>query len=168
MTGWARSLVLLAILYLVFKYDIDLRSAVPHLYESILRIYVYYMPQESPEAHVLRSMKLSAAGSIRKAYNVMEMVGAFRTLQDLGSGPLNLQIFVRKHNMNNSSGHQIVGAKATTMKLLVEGASNDVLDFILNYVGEVGIEDSVFCRRLVHQKDLPWASVFREEQAMVA
>ena len=139
----------------MFKYDIDLRSAMPHLYDSILRIYVYYMPQESPEAHVLRSMKLSAAGSIRKAYNVMEMVGAFRTLQDLGSGPLNLQSFVRKHNMNNSSGHQIVGAKATTMKLLVEGASNDVLDFILNYVGEVGIEDSVFADDSFTKKIFP-------------
>ena len=95
---------------MTFNHGMDLQSDMPHLYKSRLRIHVYYMPHDNPDAQLLCSMKLSASGSIRKAYNVMEIVGAFRSLQEFGSGPFNMQGFVRNHNMNTTSDHQIVGA----------------------------------------------------------
>ena len=125
--GMARVCSLLALLLHVMM---DLKTSKedfaawhPLLYSSCLRVYGHYSPKESKMEESLKAMQLSAAGSIRRPYNVIQVAG---TLHNLGKhGVMNLTRFVKMHNSRNPKMHQMLGQTAVALKLLHEGLPQD-------------------------------------------
>ena len=75
MKGMARVCTLLSHLHRCMKENVDLANVHPKLYESCLRIYGVFIPQESKMEESLKAMKISNQDSIRKPYNVIQIAG---------------------------------------------------------------------------------------------
>lgn len=125
MKGMARSCALLALLHHCTRQKIDIKLASQQLYDSILRVYVHHVWQASKLDEAMANMRLSCAGSLRKAVNVIQMavmiINLFRYgLSDFG-------IFIRKWNQQSAKQFQISGKRAMALRLLFESAPQATL-----------------------------------------
>lgn len=93
------------------------------LFDSMARVWIQCLHQPSRVDEALQNMKLSARGSIRKANNTVECCFIIQNLMKCGLS--DHSIFIKRWNQMSSRAFQIVGRKATALKLLFEHCPKD-------------------------------------------
>ena len=129
-------------LHVSFTRCIDLSSAHPKLYTSLLRIHAHHVPQSSKREEALANMAISCRGSIRKAANIVTTAKMSTTLWALGD--TDYVSFIKMWNSRASRSHQIVGQKAIGLKLLLEIMRPELLETALQHVGKEGRHKCAF------------------------
>lgn len=119
--GMSRAASVMALLHRAFVNKWDLQSSHPVLYESLRVVYVQHMELPNKFEEGLKNMKLSARGSLRKANSVVQTVAIIRNLTKCGM-MRDSASFVRRWNSMATRNQQIVGKKATSLRLLLECA----------------------------------------------
>ena len=151
--GFARTQSLFAVLHFCWKKDIELKTTHPILWSSILTIYAHHLPQETKVDEAMKNMSISCAGSIRRPPNAISMVAMMWRLIETGS-LTDYQVFVRKWNQQSTRTHQIVGSKATCVKLIVESAPRPVLTLLLTHIGKFTYENSAWSDESLSSKKI--------------
>jgi hypothetical protein len=123
MKGMARMTTLFALLHYCWAQGIDIKTAHPKLYDSVLRIWVHHAEQASKVDEAIQTMKLSARGSIRKAVNVIQLAIMIQNL--FAFGLTDFGLFIRKWNQSSARNFQILGKRALSLKLLFEYTPKD-------------------------------------------
>ncbi|CAK9028727.1 unnamed protein product [Durusdinium trenchii] len=112
------------------------------LWSSVTRIWVHCMESSNRIDEALTNMKLSSRGSLRKANNLIQLVFMLQNLKSLGLS--DSSAFVQRWNKMSSKTFQIVGRKASALKLLLEQTPQSVLTLILDHVNMHGWESCVW------------------------
>ena len=134
--GQARSTTLLSFLLWVMESSIDLEKEHPELYSSVLEISAQPIEVSSRFEEAMLNMKISVQGSIRKANNVIQIVLMLQNLAQHGWNDTSK--LIKTWNSQSGKAHAIVGKKAVSLKLLLEGAPGEALNRILSHVEEYG------------------------------
>ena len=130
--GLRRTQTILAFAHWCIYTSVDLASVHPVLYNSILTIYGHRLDIDNKLEEVMKNMKISCSGSIRKPPNVIQMCSMCHKLVQKGCG--DYQDFTRRWNMTAPRNHKIQGQKATSLKLQFTLCSPEVRAMILKHV----------------------------------
>ena len=141
--GFARSLTIITVLHWCWIKGYDLSMLNPTLYSSVLTVYGHYYPQESKVEESLKNMRISCAGSIRRPPNVIQTVSTIHKLVTKG-GLKHYQDYVRRWNRTAPRAFQIVGQRATSLKLLFELAPLNVVGEIMDHIGRTSFAGSAW------------------------
>ena len=142
--GLARTQVLHMILMWAKKERVDLVYVAPKIFTSVCQgIFAHYNPQDSKMEEALANMKISCSGSIRRAPNVLTVTKMIRELT-LTAALTDYQIFTRTWNQRAARGFQIVGQRATSLKLHFENVTPELSLIMLSHVQKFGYENSVW------------------------
>ena len=137
--GFARTTSALAIAYFCFANQIDLKDICPKLHTSMRAVYAHYLPMESKVEESLKNMKISCTGSIRRPPNVVQQTSTILRLVQTG-GLKDYQEYVRRYNKQVPRTFQIIGQRATSLRLLFELAPSSVVCEIVKHVGKRGFD----------------------------
>ena len=141
--GFARSATLLMLLHRCKALGLNGSSpGLAPLWSSVTRIWVHCMESSNRIDEALTNMKLSSRGSLRKANNLIQLVFMLQNLKSLGLS--DSSSFVQRWNKMSSKTFQIVGRKASALKLLLEQTPQSVLTLILDHVNMHGWESCVW------------------------
>ena len=140
--GFARITTLHAILYWLWENGIDIEACLPKLHSSILQIWVYHNPRESKMHEALKNMKVSCAGSIRRAPNVIAITQMIRNV--CLTSTCDWQNFVRQWNTQSAAGFKIAGARASSLRLHFEHVSTELSGVMLDHVQDLGYGNCVW------------------------
>ena len=115
--GRARMETMIMVLHMCHAEGIELNNIHPQLFNSLLRIYVFFTPKSSKREEALENMAISCKGSIRKAPNIITISKISLTLKGLGDGDHGS--FIKTWNERAPKKHQVVGQKAVGLKLVI-------------------------------------------------
>lgn len=115
--GMTRSCSILSLLFYLFRQKVEIISRLPVLYVSILKVFGHAKPLGNKIDEAFENMKLSLRGEIRKAVNLIQLAMMVHKLTEK-YGLTDFPSFVRKWNTASSRAHQILGKKASALKML--------------------------------------------------
>ena len=119
--GMARASSLLMLLHRLKVMQVEIRTELPHLFDTVCKIHIHHLKSQSRLEECLTNMRISCSGSLRKATNTLQAVVMVKNLMKMGSLQ-DYMSFVKKWNTMSTRQFQFPGKKLSSMRLLFESA----------------------------------------------
>lgn len=136
----ARTSSLHMFLVMVMDDDVPIREVHPQLWQSIRRICAWDLEFPCAREEAFSNFKMSARGSIRKPPSLLSWCIMLQKLHK--KGERDTAAVVRLWNSQAGKSHQLVGAKSTSVRNLMELCPEEALRAILRDVSAHGWENS--------------------------
>ena len=124
------------------KVNARFSQELPVLYKTARTIWAFAMKENTNKQQMFLNFKMSYRGDIRKQPSVIVWSLTLRKL--MSSGGQQWAGVVKEWNTMNNKGSQLVGAKATAVKSLLESIPPRVFDLIVAHVSKHTWEKSAF------------------------